>query len=75
MSVKITFRTATMDAKEKIMPATVTTKEPIASDVTAIELQGAINIRMQAGAIRAWVEVHDGQRVLMTEWNVFGVNE
>lgn len=57
------------------MPATVTTKEPIASDVTDVELQGAINIRMQAGAIRAWVEFHDGQRVLMTEWNVFGVNE
>lgn len=57
------------------MPATVITKEPIAPDVTESELQGAINLRMQAGAIRCWIETQNGQRILMTEWNVFGVND
>ena len=57
------------------MPATVTTKEPIASNVTKDELQREIDLRIQAGAIRSWIETQDSQRFLMTEWNVLGVNQ
>lgn len=51
------------------MTATVT-KEPVAPDVTAEELQRAIDLRIQAGAVRAWVETSNDQRFLMAEWRV-----
>ena len=58
------------------MAATVTTKEPIEESVTEDELKREIALRIQAGAIRAWVEKDaSGKRTLCTEWNVIGSND
>jgi hypothetical protein len=57
------------------MPATVVTKEPIASDVSDEEINREIVLRLKAGAIRSWIDRPAGQRVLFTEWNVIGEND
>jgi hypothetical protein len=54
------------------MPATVTTKEPIATGVDQAGLDREIKLRLKAGAIRCWVDDAPTGRVLMTEWNVIG---
>lgn len=56
-------------------PATVTTKEPIGDDVDAEGVKREIALRIQAGAIRAWVEPKTPPRFLLTEWNVIGSND
>lgn len=57
------------------MPATVTTREPIADDVTDEEIKREIELRIFAGAIRCVVEGSVPGRVLVTEWNVIGQND
>lgn len=57
------------------MAATVTTKEPVTDDVTEEQLEAEKTLRIQAGAIRSYVERVDGKRLLCTEWNVIGQND
>jgi len=54
------------------MPATVTTREPIAADVDDEAVRREIALRLKAGAIRCRVENGQGGRILVTEWNVIG---
>ncbi len=57
------------------MAATVITKEPFTKDVTKKDLEGEIELRIMAGAIRSWVEETENGLVLHTEWNIFGRND
>jgi hypothetical protein len=57
------------------MTATVTTKEPYPLDTQDEALNREIELRIQAGAIRAWVEKTSTEKILFTEWNVLGQND
>lgn len=55
------------------MPATVVTRERIATGVSDEALERERKLRIKAGAIRVWVEATPlGGRELCTEWNVIG---
>jgi hypothetical protein len=53
------------------MPATVTTREQLETGISPEAIDGLIELRMKAGAIRCWRE----GEFLMTEWNVIGEND
>jgi hypothetical protein len=57
------------------MPATFTTREvyPMSTEDGALKTE--IDLRIGAGAIRSRVEVQDGHKVLITEWNIIGSND
>lgn len=58
------------------MPATVVTREKIATDVSDEALERERTLRIKAGAIRVWVEATPlGGRELCTEWNVIGEDD
>lgn len=57
------------------MPATVTTREVFPKDSTPESLDKAIQLRIQAGAIRSHVEDAPDGKVIVTEWNVIGGND
>ena len=54
------------------MAATITTKEPFDKGVTKKEVEAERKLRIQAGAIRSWMEKDEDRWVLYTEWNVIG---
>jgi hypothetical protein len=57
------------------MPATVTTREIFPGNSTDVSLQGEIDLRIKAGAIRSWIENGQaGEKILCTEWNILGAN-
>ncbi len=57
------------------MPATVTTREVFPKDSTRESLDKAMQLRIQAGAIRSHVEDALDGKVIVTEWNVIGGND
>jgi hypothetical protein len=57
------------------MPAIVVTREPFPVDTTENALKVEIDLRIRAGAIRSKVEVTQGAKILVTEWNVIGGND
>lgn len=57
------------------MAATVVTTEQFPKETPDDGLLREISLRIKAGAIRSWVEIKDNQKILFTEWNVFGEND
>lgn len=56
------------------MPATVITEERLEKSATKAAIKRAIDLRINAGAIKSWVEDGGDHWLLKTEWNVFGSN-
>lgn len=54
------------------MPATVTTTETFPPTTPKADIDGEIQLRMKAGAIRSWVDKTAPKWTLKTEWNVVG---
>ncbi|MAG55125.1 MAG: hypothetical protein CMJ83_02430 [Planctomycetes bacterium] len=57
------------------MPATVITKEPFKRSISKASMKKEVAIRIQAGAIRSWLEDQTTQWMLSSEWNVIGGND
>jgi len=54
------------------MPATITTTETFDPSIPRSSIEGEIQLRLKAGAIRSWIDEKAPQWTLRTEWNVFG---
>lgn len=59
------------------MPAIVETREEFPADTTEAEMQGEVDLRMRAGAIRSSYRKDEERNVwiLTTQWNVIGDND
>ncbi len=58
-----------MPGKDK---ATLITRELLPKSAKAPQIEKLIKLRLKAGCIRCWIEDKDGQKFLLTEWNIIG---
>jgi hypothetical protein len=57
------------------MPATVTTIETFDPSIPEASIRQEIALRIQAGAIRSWIDRNAARWTVKTEWNVVGQND
>lgn len=56
------------------MAATVITTETFDPSIPEARIQAEIALRIQAGAIRSWIDPSMPKWTVKTEWNVIGQN-